>query len=639
METGIPEGNQLVKHPDRMKKIVKGSRLKPTVAVLFAVVAMAGSGVASEWKPATNTIMTRWAKEVAPDKVLPEYPRPQMVRPQWQNLNGLWDYAVTNLAAPQPDRFTGKIMVPFCIESALSGVKTRFNPDERLWYRLTFTAPALAGGKRLLLHFGAVDWETRVIVNGKPVGTHKGGYDAFTFDITDSVKPATDNELVVAVMDETGGMQPKGKQKLGAVARSRSIRYTPCSGIWQTVWLEEVPATHIESLKIVPDTDQGIVRITVLAVPGKDDGNLQATVEVYDGQAMIGATNGAAGQELAVRIPNAKLWSPDSPFLYDLKVTAGGQRLTAQPDKVSSYFGMRRISLGKDEKGFLRPLLNGKFVFHSGLLDQGYWPDGIYTAPTDDALKYDIEMTRKLGFNMARKHVKIEPARWYYWCDKLGVLVWQDMPSGLAGSGAARDGKDGAWRDGVRASDAANAQFECELKAMVEQHWNHPSVVVWVVFNEGWGQYDTPRLTKLVKDLDPSRLVNSATGGHDILCGDFTDVHHYPGPVCPKAEPARTSALGEFGGYGLSTPGHTLVEAAWGYRGVPTPDALTGAFVDVWRGVWTLKDTEGLSAAVYTQTTDVEAECNGLITYDRELVKPDAKKVADAAMGKFPPAP
>jgi beta-galactosidase/beta-glucuronidase len=599
--------------------------------MLTTAVLLAGHAVAEDWKPAPGHMMTRWAKDVTPDRVLPEYPRPQMVRRDWQNLNGLWDYAITSLDAAQPAQFGGKILVPFCIESALSGVKQPLTAEQRLWYRRTLAAPDLAGGKRLLLHFGAVDWDAKVLVNGKQVGEHKGGYDAFTCDITEAVKPGADNELVVSVLDATSGYQPRGKQRIGSIAKPSGIWYTPCSGIWQTVWLETVPAAHIESLRIVPDVDGGAVAVTVNA---KGGGKVKLTA--LDGDQSVATSEGDAGQPVALKIPNAKLWSPDQPFLYDLRVQCG-------EDKVTSYFGMRKIAIGKDDKGVTRILLNGKFVFQVGFLDQGYWPDGIYTAPTDEALRYDIEMTRKLGMNVARKHVKVEPDRWYYWCDKLGLLVWQDMPSGgpgpgAVGQGAGRNKQTGKLKDGTAVSPEAGAQFEAELKAMVEGRWNHPSIIMWVVFNEGWGQHDTPRLTKWVKGLDPSRLVNNASGGHDIPAGDLLDIHVYPGPGAPNPTDGRAGVLGEFGGLGLPMTGHTWVQKTWGYRGMADQAELTSRYVALLQSAYQLKDTAGLNAVIYTQTTDVETECNGLLTYDREIVKADLQKTADANRGKFPPA-
>jgi len=606
--------------------------MKKMILVLSATAWLASQGHAEDWKPVPGHLMTRWAKDVSPNKVLPEYPRPQMVRAQWQSLNGLWDYAITDLAAAPPAQFGGKILVPFCIESALSGVKRPLTAEQRLWYRRTFAAPDLAGGTRRLLHFGAVDWETKVLVNGKPVGEHRGGYDAFTCDITDAVKSGADNELVVSVFDATSGFQPRGKQKIDAIANPKGIRYTPCSGIWQTVWLETVPAAYIQSLKIAPDVDGGAVTITVNA---KGGGKVKLTA--LDGEQTIATGEGDAGQPVALKIPNAKLWSPEQPFLYDLRVECGD-------DAAKSYFGMRKIAIGKDDKGVTRILLNGKFAFQAGFLDQGYWPDGIYTAPTDEALRYDIEMTRKLGMNLARKHVKVEPDRWYYWCDRLGLLVWQDMPSGgpgpgAVGQGAGRNRQTGEMVDGKPVSPEASAQFEAELKALVEGRWNHPSVIMWVVFNEGWGQYDTPRLTKWVKGLDPSRLVNNASGGHDIPAGDVMDAHRYPGPFAPKPTDGRAAVLGEFGGLGLPTRGHTWVEKTWGYRGVANQEELTSRYVALLQAAYRLKDTDGLNALIYTQTTDVETECNGALTYDREIVKLDIQRAADANRGQFAPAP
>jgi beta-galactosidase/beta-glucuronidase len=601
---------------------------------MLTTILLASHAVAEDWKPAPGHLMTRWAKDVTPDRVLPEYPRPQMVRKDWQNLNGLWDYAITSLDAAQPAQFGGKILVPFCIESALSGVKQPLTAEQRLWYRRTFTAPDLAGGKRLLLHFGAVDWDTAVLVNGKQVGQHKGGFDAFTLDITDAVK-AGDNELVVSVFDSSKGTQARGKQSFPRFADPKGITYTPCSGIWQTVWLEAVPAEYIESLKIVPDLDGGAVEVTANVAGAASKVVVQVTV--LDAGKVVAQGRGIQNEKIRLAIPNAKPWSPDEPFLYDLKVTYFD-------DEVQSYFGMRKIAVVKDDKGVARIMLNGKSVFQVGFLDQGYWPDGIYTAPTDEALRYDIEMTKKLGMNVARKHVKVEPDRWYYWCDKLGLLVWQDMPSagprdGAVGKGAGRNKQTGEMVDGKPVSPEAAAQFEAELKAMVEGRWNHPSIVMWVVFNEGWGQYDTPRLTKWVKGLDPSRLVNNASGGHDIPAGDIMDAHRYPGPGAPNPTDGRAGVLGEFGGLGLPIMGHTWVQSTWGYRGMADQAELTSRYAALLQSAYQLKDTAGLNAVIYTQTTDVETECNGLLTYDREIVKPDLQKIADANRGKFPPAP
>jgi hypothetical protein len=595
--------------------------------LLRAVPAMAAE---EPWKPAAGPLSTRWTKDVSPEKVHPEYPRPQMVRQEWRNLNGLWQYAVTPKDAPAPGKYDGRILVPFPIESALSGVMRALEDTEHLWYRRTFEVPAEWAGRRIMLNFEAVDWEATVFVNGREVGVHRGGYDPFSFDITEALRPGA-NELVVRVWDATGkNGEPKGKQNINSIKRPGGIMYTPCSGIWQTVWLEPMSEAGVQDLRITPDVDGGAVRVAVTARAAADGATVEAVV--LDGAKEIGRASGKPGEELRIAVPGAKLWSPNSPFLYDLKITMkqGGKTI----DELASYFGMRKIALGKDAGGITRLMLNGQFVFQIGPLDQGFWPDGIYTAPTDEALRYDIEMTRKLGMNMCRKHVKIEPRRWYYWCDRLGLMVWQDMPSG--GGGARSADKE---QDGKPASPERAKQFETELRAMIDAHRNNPSIILWVVFNEGWGQYDTVRLANWVKELDPTRLVNNASGWADRKCGDVMDRHAYPGPASPDPEPTRAAVLGEFGGLGLAIPKHTWTEKSWGYQGMADTQGLTNRYVRLLRGVHALKDSPGLSAAVYTQTTDIETECNGLMTYDREIVKVDLETAAAANRGVFPPPP
>ncbi len=481
--------------------------------------------------------------------------------------------------------------------------------EDRMWYRRTFDIPAkwTQNNQRILIHFDAVDFQAAVFVNGKSVGAHKGGYDAFTLDITDALKPAGPQELSVNAYDGTDvGNQPRGKQ----TNTPGGIFYTPASGIWQTVWLEPVPATSVQSLHILADLDAGAVKITAQAAAGN------VSVTVMDGANQIAKGEGKAGAEIKIDIPNAKLWTPDSPFLYTLRVTLSADDKST--DSVESYFGMRKISLAKDDKGVQRLMLNNKPIFQAGPLDQGFWPDGIYTAPTDEALRYDIEITKKLGFNMTRKHVKVEPERWYYWCDKLGLLVWQDMP---------------AMRDKPNADQ--QKQYETELAALVKGRGEHPSIIMWVVFNEGWGQYDTERLTKWVKDTDPSRIVNNASGWTDMKVGDVNDMHHYPDPAMPKPEENRAVVLGEFGGLGLGVDGHTWSKKSWGYRGVGSPEQLTTAYVRAMAAAWRLKD-DGLCAAVYTQITDVETECNGLLTYDRAVIKVDVPRTAAVNTGHIP---
>ena len=575
-----------------------------------------------DWKPAQGPLLTRWAKDVHPDRVHPEYPRPQMVREHWLNLNGLWDYAIRPRKEGRPEKFSpdGQILVPFPVESALSGVMKQVGPDNRLWYRRTFTVPdrwAKAVGGNVLLHFGAVDWETQVWVNGVKVGEHRGGYDPFTFDISKALKKGGPQEVVVAVWDPSdAGPQPRGKQ----VRRPGGIWYTPTTGIWQTVWLEPVPEEHIRKLKIVPDLDNKLVRITVAAA-GKGG---EVTIRSGDLKAQ-----GKSGEEVVLKIPSPRLWTPDDPHLTPLEIalfTDGKKN-----DGVRSYVGMRKVSLGKD-KGVTRILLNDKPLFQYGPLDQGFWPDGLYTAPTDEALRYDIEMTKKLGCNLARKHVKVEPARWYHWCDKLGLLVWQDMPSG--------DAHVAPGKGEIKRSPESAAIYERELRAMIDNLHNHPCIVVWVPFNEGWGQFDTRQIADAVKKQDPSRLVICASGWNDVAgAGDAHDIHVYPGPGMPPTEPHRAAVLGEFGGLGLPVPGHTWQDRKnWGYRTFKTPAALTEGYVQLVTALRPLIG-RGLSAAVYTQTTDVEVEVNGLMTYDRALVKMNAGKITAANRKLYLPPP
>ena len=591
---------------------MKNTILKIASFVAFFILAQTST---AQWKiPSNAPLLTKWAKDVSPTNALPEYPRPQMVRAEWMNLNGLWQYkeAKENENPPFGENLAGTILVPYPIESALSGV---MKSTERLWYRRTLSKKW--SGRRVVLHFGAVDWETKVFVNGKAVGQHRGGYDPFFFDITGALRPDGPQEIVVGVYDPSdAGEQPRGKQ----VLKPRGIWYTPTTGIWQTVWLEPVGTEHISAMVLVPDVDSSTIRLTAMTADGSTASTVR--VEVFDGAKKIGQAEGRIGAEISLPIKSPKLWSPETPFLYDLKIRL--MEKGRQVDEVKSYFGMRKIELGRDEHGVNRILLNGKFVMQVGPLDQGFWPDGIYTAPTDDALRSDIEMTKKLGFNMARKHVKVEPDRWYYWADKLGLLVWQDMPSG---NNKTDDGK---------------MQFERELANLVATHHNHPSIIMWVVFNEGWGQYDTERLSAWVKQLDPTRLVNNASGWTDMKAGDVLDIHHYPEPRTPDPDPKRAIVLGEFGGLGLALEGHTWKKEHWGYQGMSDVDQLTSRYEKFMKRVYGFKDTPGLSAAIYTQTTDVEVECNGLMTYDRKIVKPILDRIAAVNRGDFskmPPSP
>jgi hypothetical protein len=593
--------------------------------------------MAGQWKPAEGPLATRWAKDVSPDNVHAEYPRPQMVRQDWLNLNGLWEYAIRAKDVDCPDSFDGQILVPFPVESALSGVMKPVGPENRLWYRRTFEIPAKwsgkpatrTAGKRVLLHFGAVDWEATVWVNGEELGTHRGGYDPFSFDVTDALKDSGTQEIAICVWDPTdAGSQPRGKQ----VRKPNGIWYTAVTGIWQTVWLEPVNSVYIESVEMTPDIDAGVLRLRVdVAGELRDLENLRAEITYALtpgglGTRVIGEKaqrkEGMIRFELEIEANNPELWwSPDSPRLHDLYISLASRMATVPIDSVKSYFGMRKISLGKDKEGVTRLFLNGKPLFQYGPLDQGWWPDGLYAAPTDEALRYDIEVLKKLGCNMMRKHVKIEPARFYYWCDKLGLIVWQDMPSGN------------------NRSDADKKQFELELSRLVESHYNSPSIVMWVPFNEGWGQHDTPRIVERIREWDTTRLVDQASGWKDEGVGDVQDIHSYPGPAAPPVEEKRAAVLGEFGGLGLPIKGHTWQdEKNWGYRTYTNQQELTDAYVALLSNLRSLIGG-GLSAAVYTQTTDVEIEVNGLMTYDRAIIKMDAERAAAANRRLYLPPP
>jgi hypothetical protein len=581
----------------------------PRLPVIGMLIACVLPGLAAQ-EPAAPTLQTRWAAEALAASIpLPEYPRPQLQRERWVNLNGPWDLAVTDSGAPSPDAYQSRILVPFPVESQLSGVRRAVRPTERVWYRRSFDVPRRPAGERWLLHFGAVDWEARVWVNGRLVGEHRGGYDPFAFDVTDQLLPAGSQEIVVSVWDPTDeGDQPRGKQ----VLRPHGIWYTAVTGIWQTVWLEPVPATYVRGLRLVPDASAGT--ITVVADVAGVAADERVDVVVESRGRTVAVAQGPPGHPIAVKIAQPRLWSPDDPFLYDVDV-----RLSTG-DRVRSYAGLRGIALQPDASGYQRLVLNDRPLFQLGLLDQGWWPDGLYTAPTDAALASDIEVTKRLGFNTIRKHVKVEPARWYYHADRLGVLVWQDMPSG------------------DNATPASQAAFARELERVVSALANHPSIVMWVPFNEGWGQHATDTTVAAIRALDTTRLVNNASGWTDKGVGDVHDVHHYPGPGMPEPASARAAVLGEFGGLGLPLAGHTWVEEGnWGYRGFGDRDSLVAAY----RGLLTrLRPLigEGLAAAIYTQTTDVEVEVNGIMTYDRAVVKlPDGIAANHARLYARPP--
>jgi len=573
------------------------------------------------WKMVAGRISTPWADSVSPVSPLPEYPRPQMVRGNWQNLNGLWDYAIRPKDENAPTAYDGKILVPFAVESALSGVGKFVGGENRVWYHTTLSIPSSFKRKAVLLHFGAVDWECDVFVNGQKIGTHRGGYDPFSFDITSVLKPGR-QDIVLSVWDPSDdGPQPRGKQ----INSPHGIWYTPVTGIWQTVWMEAVSITHIVSIRQTPDLQQQSVSVKVDVSNLKLGDRIKFTVR---DQGEVVAVREIEGTEVTLNLGNPKIWSPQNPFLYDLSVEIVRKRKVL--DKVDGYFAMRKISLGEDQNGIKRMLLNDKFVFQYGPLDQGWWPDGLYTAPTDEALKFDIEKTKELGFNMIRKHVKVEPARWYYYCDKLGMLVWQDMPSGDMGNRwESRPGIIGKGTSKERTPES-EAIFKAEWKAIMDANYNFPSIVVWVPFNEAWGQFETEEIVNWTMAYDPSRLVNTASGGNFHAVGHIIDLHNYPEPVMPDPKlfgRDRIVVLGEYGGLGLPLEGHTWqAKDNWGYQVFHSKEDLLEkyeSFIDRFEPLI----AEGLSAAVYTQTTDVEVETNGLMTYDRKVIKMPAKRL------------
>ena len=568
----------------------------------------------AQWKPAGDKIKTSWAEQVNPQQVLPEYPRPIMERADWQNLNGEWDYAIRPKGEVEPATFDGKILVPFAVESSLSGVQQMVGEENELWYKRTFQVPAAWKGKEILLHFGAVDWQADVFVDDVLIGSHVGGYTPFSLNVTPylSAKSAT-HKLVVRVWDPSDkGYQPRGKQ----VSNPEGIWYTPVTGIWQTVWLEPVNASHITAIKAIPDVDKQVMHVTVSTCSPSLASDI-VEVELLDKGQVIASAKGVQGKELRLAVKQPTLWEPSNPYLYDMKVrlTKNGRSV----DEVKSYTAFRKISAVRDAQGLMRMCLNDKPLFQYGPLDQGWWPDGLYTAPTDEALLYDIKKTKEWGFNMIRKHVKVEPARWYYHCDKEGILVWQDMPSG---------DMDNQWKPRVynggtdrQRTEASIANYYQEWKEIMDLCVSNPCVVVWVPFNEAWGQFDTEKVVAWTKAYDSSRLVNPASGGNHRPCGDILDLHNYPGPSMFLFDPIRVNVLGEYGGIGLAVEDHLWWNKRnWGYIQFKNSDEVTAEYV---KYANQLKDfvKKGFSAAVYTQTTDVEGEVNGLMTYDRKVIK------------------
>ncbi|MDT0677876.1 glycoside hydrolase family 2 protein [Autumnicola musiva] len=588
---------------------------------LICLILFSQSATYAQWEPAGDKIKTKWAENIDPDNILKEYPRPIMKRAQWENLNGLWDYSIVKKGQAKPSDFNGEILVPFAVESSLSGVMKPVGSDYELWYDTSFTVPNNWKNKNILLHFGAVDWRAEVWVNDIKVGTHEGGYDPFSFDITPFLNKNKGQKLTVKVWDPSdNGPQPRGKQ----VKNPEGIWYTPVTGIWQTVWMEPVNDKSFEDLRFTPDIDNNLIKISGNARNSSYGDIIEVTV--YDENREVSKTRSAIGQEFSINVEDPKLWSPELPFLYrtTVKLISDGK----VRDEVDSYFAMRKISTERDENGLIRMQLNNEDYFHFGPLDQGWWPDGLYTAPTDEALKYDIVKTKQLGFNMIRKHVKVEPARWYTHCDELGILVWQDMPNGDA---------QPTWQmrkyfEGNELKRSAESEkiYRKEWKRIMDYLYSYPSIVVWVPFNEGWGQFKTMEITEWTENYDPSRLINSASGGNHFQTGDILDLHNYPDPSLYLYDAQRVTVLGEYGGIGLALEDHLWATGRnWGYVQFKSSKEVTDKYVEYAEKLKRLVKA-GFSAAIYTQTTDVEGEVNGLMTYDRKIDKVNVERVREA---------
>ncbi len=584
------------------------------------------------WAPVGDRIRTSWAADVNPASPLPEYPRPIMTRTEWKNLNGLWQYAITPANALPPVRFEGEILVPYPLESSLSGVMRKLDRGQVLWYQRTFTVPADWDGRDILLHFGAIDHEATVYVNGIPVADHSGGYASFSVNMTRQLRKG-ENTLTVRVVDTTNDpTQPCGKQRNNPGGPG-SIWYTSVSGIWQTVWMEPVNKLHISKLRTTPDLDHGQFVIDVQTV-GASCATDQVRVTVSDGDKVVATALSPAGTPSVLPIRKPKLWSPDAPNRYGIQVEllSKGQCV----DRVGSYAAMRKISVRQDGQDVWRLQLNNEDLFQFGPLDQGYWPDGLYTAPTDEALLFDVRKTKEWGYNMIRKHMKVEPERWYYFCDSLGLLVWQDMPA----MGRSDEGwEPGVWRSRPHGTHDSStvAQFRQEWKEIIQQLYSYPSIVVWTPFNEAWGQFQTPEVVEFTRSVDPTRLINPASGGNHYHCGDFLDLHDYARP--PRLflnDTTRPVILGEYGGLGYHVPGHRWLETdATTYVNYKDSKELTDSYAEqaeelkkLARGI-TFEDgtCAAFSSAVYTQTTDVETEVNGLMTYDRKVMKMDEQRL------------
>ena len=570
---------------------------------------------------------TRWTDEVDLDCPLSEYPRPQLVRSEWQNLNGRFEYAVTGLNEAFPENYDGEIIVPFAPECYLSGVNKTIEPDNFLWYRKKFILKNSFAGKKCIINFGAVDWKCKVYINKNLVAEHTGGYVPFSADISDAIIDG-ENELIVRVYDPTdANWQDRGKQ----VRESKGFWYTATSGIWQTVWLEPVEEVYVKSLKITPDIDNGIVKLTT-----NFDGEATIKAIVKEGDRIVFAGE-IDKSEAMIKIPNPRLWSPEDPFLYDIALALCGADGTIL-DAITSYFGMRKFSIGYDDKRIPRLCLNNKPYFQNGLLDQGYWSDGGLTAPCDEALIFDIKAMKDLGFNMLRKHIKVEPQRWYYHCDRLGMIVWQDMVCGaekidnfvvgfLPNIGI-RKAKDSNYALFKVAPEECRREHEKAMYETIDNLYNFPSIGCWVPFNEAWGQFDAKRIGEQVKAYDPSRIVDHASGWHDQGGPEINSMHRYILPVTMRKNDGRPFALTEFGGYSRKIENHMWnAKKSFGYIMFKDKTSLTKAYKRLFERQIIPKISKGLCATVYTQVSDVEFEVNGIFTYDRELIKIDENTI------------
>ena len=591
-------------------------KFRTLLAAAVSAVLLPSCASQPEWTPVGDRIMTFWGENLDPENVLQEYPRPQLVRDRWINLNGLWEYAITPVDAV-PEKMDGHILVPFAVESALSGVGRSVTEHDALWYEREFSVPKDWAGSRIMLNFGAVDWKAEVYVNDELAGCHTGGYAPFSFDVTDLLLQGKTNSLKVKVTDGTDSwFQPRGKQ----VSEPEGIWYTAVTGIWQTVWMEPVSESYVKSYNVVADIDASVAKVSVNAVLAEGDA---CEVVIMENGNVI---NKGRGTEVVLDVPQMKLWSPDSPYLYDVEINI--VRDGAVVDHVSGYAAMREISCERDADGHKRMCLNGEPLFQYGTLDQGWWPDGLYTAPSDEALAFDIQKTKEFGFNMIRKHVKVEPARWYWHCDRLGMLVWQDMPS-------IEDNHENVW--GNRAYDTGtDYPVTQEGKDNYYKEWGEviaafkgfPCIVVWVPFNEAWGQFDTEEVVRFTRAQDPTRLINYASGGNFVRCsGDILDLHNYPHPDMYLYDKDYINVLGEYGGIGWPVEGHLWQpDRNWGYVQFKSADEVLDTYEKYAEMLIDLID-DGFAGAIYTQTTDVEIEVNGLMTYDRKVVKLDQERL------------